>query len=394
MFEAQKLLGGAYKSVRSAEDGSFLFQGLPAGAYAMAAEHPGYVRREVGGISPGGGAQRIVLQRAAILAGVVVDSGSGMPIARFRVQITRGEAAGSERTGPFGPGEREYGDVDGRFVRDDLEAGDHLVKVSAQGYSPAEELVSLAAAGRVEKRFVLAQAGRIRGVVLDRATQRPIVGARIGISQAVRDVDPPETAAATGADGADDRREKRRARVKAEQAARKEGAASEDPESEDQQALQEHMMDEWSGADAVMSGEDGTYMLEGVPIGPQRLVVSHAEYVPESRDGLEVAPGEELQASFALQPGFIVSGRLRDPSGNASASRFIFARGGSSDNAHVRKTAISSPEGEFRLSGLEKGTYRLVVAPQGAKKTRCEPEAVKVEESQSDLEVTVSDEGE
>lgn len=394
MLEVQKFFGGAYKSARTAEDGSFLFQGLPAGTYAISAEHPGYVKREVGGIPTGSDGQRIVLERAATLAGVVVDSGSGMPIARFRVQITRGDSPDSESFGPFAMGDREYGDAEGRFLRDDLEAGEHKVKVSAQGYASAEEQVFLAAAGRVEKKFVLVQAGRIRGVVLDRATQRPLVGARISISNAASDVEPPEVVEPEGSGGAEDRRQKRKARVKAERAARKEGAASADPEGEDQRVLEEHAMDEWLGAEATTSGEDGSYTLEGVPLGPQRLVVSHADYVPESRDDLEVAPGEEIEASFALQMGFTVSGRLRDASGNGSASRFIFARGTSSDNAHVRKSAMSSPAGEFRLSGLEKGTYRLIITPQNGKKSRCEPEVVEVEQSQTSLEVNITDEGE
>ncbi|HVR76174.1 MAG TPA: carboxypeptidase-like regulatory domain-containing protein, partial [Planctomycetota bacterium] len=270
MLEVQKLFGGAYKSARTAEDGSFLFQGLPAGTYAMSAEHPGYVKREVGGLSPGGDGQRIVLERAAALAGVVVDSGSGMPIARFRVRITRGDTADLESFGPFTPGEREYGDVEGRFVRDDLEAGEHQVKISAQGYAQAEEQVFLAAAGRVEKRFVLAQAGRIRGVVLDRATQRPIVGARIGVASATRDPEPAETAEPAGADGVEERRQKRKARVKAHRAARGEGDPSADPEGDDVRVLGEHVTDEWLGAEATTSARDGSYTLEGVPLGPQR----------------------------------------------------------------------------------------------------------------------------
>ncbi|HVR74174.1 MAG TPA: carboxypeptidase-like regulatory domain-containing protein, partial [Planctomycetota bacterium] len=174
---------------------------------------------------------------------------------------------------------------------------------------------------------------------------------------------------------------------------RGEGDPGADPEGDDVRVLGEHVTDEWLGAEATTSARDGSYTLEGVPLGPQRLVVTHAEYVPDSRDDLEVAPGEEVEASFALKLGLTVSGRLRDPSGNASASRFIFARGASSGNAHVRKSAISSPAGEFRLGGLEKGTYRLIIAPRNGGKTKCEPEVLEVEASQTSLEVTISEEG-
>ncbi len=392
-LEAQKLFGGSYKSVRTAEDGSFRFQGLQEGTYTVSAEYTGYVRREVAGVAPGKVDERIVLEPAASLAGIVADMGNGLPITRFHVRVTRDGEGGKEAPGPFNPGDREYSDAEGRFARDDLEAGKHVVKVTAQGFAPASREVFLTAGGRIEERFPLAQAGSIRGVVVDKATQMPVAGARISLSGLARSrARSNDGAQAEGVEKVSDRRSARLRKQAEDRSARQDAAGAADPQSGDQRAMNEYFTEEWAPAESTTSGEDGGFLLEGVPEGPQRVIVTHGEYVPLAQEGVEAPAGQEIELSFAIAAGLTISGKLRDSAGNPASNRFVFARGASQENAHVRKSVNASPTGEFRLSGLEKGTYRLIAPPQGVANAHPVPVIIELTQSQSDLNITVSEE--
>ncbi|MBI4604479.1 MAG: carboxypeptidase regulatory-like domain-containing protein [Planctomycetes bacterium] len=401
-FGIQKLFGGAYKSARSGDDGSFRFQGLPAASYVLLAEHPGCVKREVPGVKPGGDPQRIVLEPAASLAGSVADAATGAPIPRFRVKIQKEgeEPKGTPEDMRFG--DREHADAEGIFVERDLEPGRYTVKVSAQGYSPARVELVLTSGSVAEERFLLAQAGRARGLVTDLATGRPVAGARVRISKAPRRE--PRGAARTeeveagqegrpqgGAEEAGARRKERLEARRAEREGRgggnleREGAQ---PEGDDRKALGEHFAEEWMDPDAVLTREDGTFLLEDVPEGLQTVVVSHAEYLPAARDGVEAAPGQEVEVGFALRSGLSVSGKVLDGAGNAVPGRIVFARGGS-EGVRLTRSTMSVAAGEFRIAGLEKGTYRLSVSGQGDAGSWPEPQDMDVTEDRSGVELRV-----
>jgi hypothetical protein len=360
LYAMQKGLGGSYKTARAGEGGSFRFQGLPAGKYTIAASLAGFTPREVEGITPGKEEQRIVLEPSSILRGVVRDAASGEAIQRFRVRIYPKDASGAEG-GPmarrFLANDREHSDPEGRFTRDDLAAGAAIVEVASPGYVPAKSELLLASGRALDEEFLLAAAGRIRGRVVDLATQQPIAGARVGLAP-MR----PTDGSASEPEGAERSEERGRKRSRIRRAGGEDGEAAPGGEdTDDSRAMGEYFMEDVF-VERIVTAEDGTFLLEDVPVGPQRIVVTHQNFIPESREGLEVAAGQEISAQVGLRTGLSLSGKVANGSGQPVAGRFVFLRGAAEENAHVRKSTISGPDGEFHVGGLEKGSYRVMVA--------------------------------
>jgi hypothetical protein len=384
ILETQKLFGGSYKSTRSKDDGVFRIQGLPAGTYTLSVEHAGYSPREVQDISPGQGEQRIALLPAASLSGLVVDAANRQPITHFQVRV---KLLGSEEAPKAGQedfdisylrSDREYHDIDGRFLRDDLDGGKYEVKVTSTGYSPSRAEIVLPPGGAVEQQFSLAQAGRIRGVVLDLATQAPISGAKVGLSKKG-----PRQEKDRGSE-AENRSRRQRKEDRAGGNEKGDGA----PKDEDARAMGEFFLDEWTG-ESTHSGEDGSFLLEGVLPEPQRVVASHASHITEWKEGVEAGPGQEVAITFLLRSGLTVSGKVSDSKGQAMEGRFLFLRGASEANAQVRKSTVSGKGGEFQIGGLEKGSYRLVITNSGDGTREPQSREIDLRESESGLDIRV-----
>jgi hypothetical protein len=392
VVEAQKFFGGAFKSARSDESGAFALDGLPDGTYSILASRAGFTQAEVKSLSPGGPEQRIVLVPAAVLSGTVADNATGLPVTSFTVKVNK--AGTGDAAWPFWGGERSTSDAEGRFVRDDLEEGKYEVEVAAVGFMAARAEVDLVAGTRTEQPFFLMQAGRIQGRVLDAATQRPIPGARVGLAKARADAgrkaeEPVERGRESVAERRRERLEAQEARREAEDAG---GPAADGsvPASaqEDAMAMAEYVAEEWLG-ESARSRDDGTFLLEGVPSGAQRIVVTHPNYISGAREGLEVLPGQEVEVNFLLRVGLTVAGTIRENDGKAAQGRWLFLRGTSEGTAAIRKSAMTGNGGEYQIAGLEKGTYRLVVPSrtQGAQAEATIP--LSLEESQSSVDVTL-----
>jgi hypothetical protein len=354
MFEARKLFGGANKTARSREDGSFRFNGLAKGAYTIDARREGFSPGELKGLSPGDETHRLVLAPAAAIRGTVADAASGAPITSFRVRFA---VPGAGLESGMVEGWREFSDPDGRFARADLDPGEREVQVAAPGYAPARKKLALAAGAVVEETFPLATAGRIRGAILDLATGRPIAGAQVSLSRKAElpEGEGGEAAAGDEKERASDRQARRRRDREEEAEAR--AAAS---QQEDAEAMGRHFVETW-GAANLNSREDGSFLFDDVPEGAHRLVVSHERYIPDARDLASVAPGQEIAVEVNLREGLSLSGRVRDGSGKGVPGRVVFVRGKAEGNATVQKSAFSGEDGSYAVRGLEPGAYRVVI---------------------------------
>ncbi|MGQ9591960.1 MAG: carboxypeptidase regulatory-like domain-containing protein, partial [Planctomycetota bacterium] len=181
VLEAQRFLGGAYRTARSGPEGEFAVVGLPPGLYAISAEKPGYARGEVSGAAPGEAEIRLVLVPAGSIAVAVADAASGAPIPRFSVSIRRKDG-GARPDASFGL-PLDASDPYGRFVRDGLEPGAYDVEVSAPGYASASAPADVAPGAVSERSFLLVRSGSVAGIAFDAATGTPVAGARVSIAE-------------------------------------------------------------------------------------------------------------------------------------------------------------------------------------------------------------------
>jgi len=346
IYQAQKVFGGAFRSTRTDGEGRFALRGLPPGTYTLVAGRSGYTGAEITKVGPGADEQRIVLQRAAALRGIVVDAANGEPIRRFRIALVAGGLNLDLRRG-LPRDEREHADPEGRFGREDLEAGKKVIIASSPGFAPARAEVFLEAGVTAEVELALAQAGRILGAVVDLETGAPVAGAQVALSEESDRPEEPEGDERPG--------RKRRDRSKTE---KQEGGEDVD---EDGQAMGEHFLEAYMG-ESVRSGSDGAFIIEGAPAEACMLVASHPEYIPEAKKGILVGPGQEAQARLALRRGLVCAGTLKGRSGENLAGKFVFIRGTTDENRHVRKSTVAGADGKFRIGGLEKGSYRIIVA--------------------------------
>ncbi len=105
---------------------------------------------------------------------------------------------------------------------------------------------------------------------------------------------------------------------------------------------------------------DGQYRIDGLPPGKRTLEARAEGYRRAVRD-VELAAAAVVD--FTLERGLEASGRVVDDAGNpiAGVDLLLFASQPSIDNPH----ATSEADGNFRFSGLQDGTYRLVASKEG-----------------------------
>jgi len=372
---AQRIFGGAYKSARTASDGAFRLTGLPSVRFTLLADAKGYSTRELNAIEPGGKELSIELAPAAALWGRVADAAGGRPIKTFTVELN---GDGVEDIPGLPAGGREHSNADGRFAHESLEAGTYHVGIAAGGYVPIVEEVHLSAGVALERTFLLVQGGRIRGTAVDGATGLPIDRAKVQISRPASQVEADRDAGGESKHAlrhSKDRRNRRAAEREVQDSLRG-----------DQEEPIELVLEPWG--ESVRADREGRFLLEGVPPdGTWAIECSGEEFIPEVKEAAAPAGGQELEVVFRLRRGLTVSGWVRDRVGNPIAGVRAIAWGASEANARIRKNVHTGKQGEFRIAGLEKGTYKVrVIGPEG---TLVTPLDVVVEENRQGVELTV-----
>jgi len=207
-------------------------------------------------------------------------------------------------------------DEEGRFELADIAAGDAIeVVASAQGYGEAKATVEVAEGGVTDvEPLVLTPVPGITGRVFDPLGE-PLEGVRV-----------------TSLTGAFDTQ-----------------SGSTDP--------------------------GGRYHLAGVDAGSVDLAFAHPEYLPGRLDGLEYAEGRRLLApDVRLRPGGEIVGRITRPEGDPVAGAKVIAVAFAKEldieaimwmSMGRGETPVSDAEGNYRIAGLEGGTYTLSVKADG-----------------------------
>ena len=366
---AQKHFGGSYKSTVTEDDGTFSIDGLPEGAYSVIAEKGGYRREELEGVSPGDDGVRIVLVLSAALLGRVTDQATGAPLTSFRLTL---QHEGSSSRFPWG-GSREINDPDGRFKREDLEPGRYEVKLRAAGYVSFSTELDIVQGERLEQNFFLVRAGRLGGVITDQATGTPLRGAFVKLVPDTRLLSAQKPATEKGIS-------------KVGEPVEAEAVDEAKEREEDTRAMFDYYNNTNLGA-AEKTAADGSFLIDTVPSGPQRVLVSHPDYV-QSEGRVEVALGDAAEMQFSLSAGMYISGQVQDEAGEARRGIVVFIRGATEDNRFVRKADTTDADGSFRIEGIASGRYRVFAVVRGGG-ARSEPQIINLARSKDDFQLVL-----
>ncbi len=305
---------------RTDAQGRFRVEGLPSEGASLSFYADGFCHLEVPLERVDHGGLRIVLERAALVGGRVIDAATREPIERFSVHFFDPE---------LGPGESPISGYSGKWLREGrmfknpvglwTSAGDALqagtvtgVEVRAEGYAPARNARVVARVGfePAEVTFELARSGRVRGQVLD-ASGAPVTGAKIY----------------RGPAGVEQR-----------------------PRHEDQ------FRSEFTATDS-----EGRFLFADVPHGLTQLTIFHDQH-PTTTDGpFEVVVGAESVRLIRFAHGSVLEGRSLDAGGAPVGDvpvRLVALDGEGRQFGSIREQRADA-SGNFRFTGLGAGRYEL-----------------------------------
>jgi large repetitive protein len=282
--------------------GAFHFDTAAAAGNRLRVEAPGLTRVELGGLRGGTMTAAVKLSPGRVVRGIVL-----LPDGRTRAggALVRFEGAS--------PSPWTEARADGSFMLQGLGAGPGRIVAEAGDAGNAKQSLN---ASDADVKVVLARASMLRGHVIDAATRKPVVGARI-------------TASATG-----------------------EG--------------------QWS----ARSGAGGSYEVRGLPAQGYVLSVEAPRYAPWSRRGIRLEAGKPTALDVPLSPAASLSGKVVDAKGtplegavgrlvantrlmpNAPGQGFRGQRG---DGGSAIDTFRTAKDGTFKLDRLAPGDNQELV---------------------------------
>ena len=284
---------------RTDDRGRFRVDGLRSDeAYFIWVHHERLADRVVRGVVPGTDDLRIVLTAPSGLAGVVLDHESGDPVPTFTLR--------ARNLFGFDKVERRFATDDGSFELGDLNPGRYRYSIVADGYEELMEQTADVSPGAVTGGLVheLERGATVAGVVLEAATERPVVGARV------------------------------EARGRA-----------------DFPALRD-LLPEIHGQ--ATTGDDGAFVLQGVGVGDRVLTVSHPDFVAAKVEVGGIEPSERRDVAVRLRRGGEIEGVVLDRRDRPVSGIDVMVE--RSDRS-IWRQAVSSRDGRFSVRGLSAGRY-------------------------------------
>jgi hypothetical protein len=326
--------------IRADGAGLFRFEGFGEKDVAIQATYHGLVSPTLS--VRGGETVELILQRRALLRGLVRDAATGFPVPEFRVYLKK------SREGSFyGDGEI-FRNAAGVFTFADLEPKMFALAVCAEGYAIQEDEIELASGERRDMVVELSRGTSITGAVIDEEDQ-PIAGARV---LAIPEGEAPPDERKGGAFFTTDR---------------------------DGHSIGFLFEPTWAGeasSDAV-----GRFVSGGNLPGAVRLLVEHEDYLATEISPVEVIPGEPIDiGAVRLKSGSVVDGRVYAADGEPYDAGRIEIRAivdpiaeASEDHGSTFQSPARAPKtrqsyrriepvgqsGRFRVRGLIPGRYRV-----------------------------------
>lgn len=299
-------------------EGRFEIADLATGSYDLEVRATGFAPARVPGVRVAEGSGEVdfgtlVLVPGASLEGRVTDPAGGA-IAGAKVTVGPEQLRFSGLR-PARPPAEAATDAEGRFVIADLMPGQPVaLTVSKEGYGSAA-MSGVRPPTEEPLKIEMEPAGRLVGKVLDEKRE-PIEGATVRTQLDFR-------------------------------------------EMISRAAMQRHQNSGWA-----RTATDGSFTIENAEPGAQQVTVEAKDYQQQIRQGIEVAPGAEIELEFVLERGAVIEGRVVTADGEPVVEAFIQASeqsdslyGGHSISAHARTDA----EGRYRITGAPIGLATIVV---------------------------------
>jgi hypothetical protein len=306
--------GAGAKLIRSSTDGDghFVVEGIiAADAIELSVSHEEYGSWSRESVPIGTRDMEIVLKGLAMLRGEVVTS-EGTPVDSFTVQPQpAGDASGGKRQ--LKP--QTFNPPDGVFEYRGVPGGVYTLYVRSPQFAAATVAAVRVPDGQSVDvgRIVLQVGGVVRGRVVDAATQRPVAGAKVQITQGASRFARADSASTVGGS---------------------------------------------SGANPIQTTDaDGLFRYNGLKGGSLSLRVTHSDYVTAKLEDVNPDIVEKSQGLVVeLEVGGEINGVVLDKAGKARSSMPVYLIG---QDATTNQSASSDREGRFRFSGVPSGTYTV-----------------------------------
>ncbi len=422
------------KAATSDAEGYFTFSAIDDGIYSLLARRAGYASKQEADVivarARGAGTLTIVLGDGTRASGVVTDP-DGKPVVGAQVMAVLGGRRMMMRNL-----QREVAVTDerGAYVIDTLTRGQsYRFGVVAKGFAPMYDVNDTKIDDELERDFAIVPGGELHGVVTDEATGKPIHNARIAVyvgpmgfmggapagaksTAAVRRTDdkghftfdaltpgpvssavvqasgyvtanfsawpPPGTswpAVEAGATTDVTVTLKRGGTIAGIIKSKQSDEPLQGAEVTLMQSGMAGMIAMFVGTPTAVSGSDGAYELAGVLPGTYRLVAIADGFSPAGGEqGVEVvvpADGGRVERDLDLVSAGVVTGIVKDPSGEPIAGVKIRVRAGATEGGRMgrmRRGArrfllnganpadLTDKDGSFRLEGVGTDTMWVV----------------------------------
>ena len=321
---ASMMDSGAEPDAISDADGRFVFDSLaPNTPYKIDVELDGFAGKTLSSVkAPSNEPVEIKLDPASTLSGIVVNQLSE-PLPNARVSINQQMGSGSGGMMNFNPSrmmKNVQTDEDGRFEMESLGSGKWNLVAASKGYIDHERKGIELEPGvdPPEQRIVMQKGATLSGTVLG-ADGSPLAGVNIERVIAQRNM-------------FDVSRANRRV-------ARTDG--------------------------------DGSYTLEGLPLGKASFSAKHSSHQDSVRDA-NIQEGDN-RLDFSLDRGLTISGSVVDPTGlpvegarvKAGQAGAGFAIMMASGGGGGPRPALTDTDGNFTLDGLKNGSYTVSASKDG-----------------------------
>jgi len=245
---------------------------------------------------------------------------------------------------------RDFADPEGWFLFDDLDPGDYVLEVRANGYADARSdpfSIVKHSVSPAQVRITMARGGTLAGTVTS-PTGDPVGGALVSINS-------------------NNHVESQIGRIFRQLAP-----------SDERERKQR-------------TGSDGSYEFEHIPSSTYQVAVEHNEYAPETINDVFINDddqGGNAPLDIPLPPGAIIAGRAMDLDNSPLA--FSKVQISQPSNGYM-DAGTTDANGRFSFNNLREGNYQITVNPERVKGEAVHPFVRLVYAQKSMVEIYVSE---